>query len=182
MFSDIQRLKATAHKYAQQFIGTTELLRPVGWGVSGFVFARPDLTTVIKVHHASEPHAIEVKAYERLKQHRIVSLLGLTVPRLRRSDRVLHLIEIDFVQSPYLLDFAGVSFSKPDFSPETMAEHFASVDERFGKNAHLAYDVYHTLAKIGIYYLDLRISNLNLRGHPDLVVETEMDSEPSNEF
>ena len=167
-----------AIKNAQEFIGTTEPLDPLGWGVSGFVFVTPDVRTAVKVHHQPSAWFTEVKAYSILKQHRIVSLHGLTIPKLRAYDEARQLIQIDFVSAPFLLDFAGVTFEPPDFSPEVMADNVAAIHEKFGPNAHIAFDVYHSLAMLGIYYLDMRPSNLNLEGLPGVDTTSNEDDFP----
>jgi hypothetical protein len=74
---------------------------------------------------------------------------------------------MDLVSPPFLLDFAGVRFSDPEFSADTLVDIHATIDERFGTNAHIAYAVYNSLLKLGMYYLDLRPSNLNIEGLPD---------------
>ena len=137
------------------FVGASDPLPVLGWGVSGFVFLSPDLQTAIKVHH-----------YPEVRQHRITSLHGLVIPKLRNYDSARRLIQIDVVSPPYLLDFAGVRYTDPEFSEDTMRDIHATIEERFGNNAHIAYAVYHSLKKIGIYYLDLRQSNLNIEGLP----------------
>lgn len=42
----------------------------------------------------------------------------------------------------------------------------AGIAELFGPNAHIVYDVYHSLAKHGLFYMDFRPSNLNMTGLP----------------
>ena len=66
------------------------------------------------------------------------------------------------VEPPYLLDFAGVTFEPIDFSTDTQREIGLKIERQFGTNAHFAYLVQHELEKYGIYYHDLRPSNLNL--------------------
>jgi hypothetical protein len=177
MLSNIYELRSNALKYAQEFIGTSDPLESLGWGVSGFVFLAPDLLSAIKVHHNQEGHAAELKAYHLLRQHRITSLFGLTVPKLRRFDSARRLIEIDVVSPPYLLDFAGVKFVDPEFSEDTVTDIQEMISERFGRNAYVAYAVQHELLKIGMYYLDLRPSNLNVEGLPGIDTTPDTDSE-----
>jgi hypothetical protein len=164
MFSDIRGLRSKAMSAAQSFIGTKNALDVLGWGVSGFVFLSPDLMTAIKVHHNSDGFHTEVKAYELLRRHRITQIDGITIPKLRKADFDRGLIQIDFVSPPYLLDFAGVRFSDPEFPSETVREIHEDIQLRFGRNAPIAYAVQHRLLQIGMYYLDLRPSNLNLQG------------------
>ena len=87
------------------------------------------------------------------------------------------IIRMDFVSAPFLLDFAGVLFTPPDFSEEVLADWYADIDEKFGPNAWVAHLVYQSLAKLGIYYVDIRPSNLNLDGFPDAVPYPSSDSD-----
>lgn len=167
MFSDIQSLRSAALAKAQSFIGTTDTLVSLGWGVSGFVFLSPDAMTAVKVHHFEAGHAAEVKAYQWLRQQRITQILGVTVPKLRAVDSDRMLIQMDVVCPPFLLDFAGVKFTDPGFPPDTIAENSRMIEERFGPNAPLAFAIQAELRKLGMFYLDMRPDNLNLQGHPD---------------
>ena len=168
MFSNIEKARSEALRKAQKFCSTSQSLPLLGWGVSGFVFLSLDLRTAIKVHHTREAFNTELSAYRILKQHNLMMLHGLTIPVLRHFDLSLHLIEIDFVRPPYLLDFAGVKFRDPEFSADTMTSIHADIEERFGHRSDIAYAVYHDLRRLGIYYLDLRQSNLNLEGLPEV--------------
>jgi hypothetical protein len=163
---DIVSIRPAAMAAAQQYIGTSEALTELGWGVSGIVFASPLLKTAIKVHHRPESFQTELRAYEFLKRIRLTTLHGLTIPRLRGHDERRQLIEIDLVRPPYLLDFAGVRFEDPQFSADTLADIHETIRLRFGNRASVAYAVYDSLRKLGMYYLDLRPGNLNFRGLP----------------
>jgi hypothetical protein len=175
---DILAIRPKALASAQAFLQTTKPLRELGWGVSGIVFASPSLTSAIKVHHRLDSYLTEVKAYTLLRQHRITSLHGLTIPRMHRHDDRLGLIEMDLVSPPFLLDFAGVKFADPGFSSDTQEDIDQTIQMRFGDRADVAYAVYHSLRTIGMYYLDLRPSNLNVTGLSDLS-DTEDGAAPS---
>src|SRR5215208_965938 len=103
-----------AERIAAEYLGTTEPLTCLGWGISGFVFLSPDLRTAVKVHRNAESFANELAAYRLLDRLRIFRLHGLTIPRLRDSRSELSLIRLDFVRPPFLLHLAGVTFSPPD--------------------------------------------------------------------
>ena len=154
--------KNAAH-IARGYLGTTAELIRLGWGISGFVYLSPDGRTAVKVHRYEESFARETEAYERLRRLRITELHGLAIPKLHDYRSDLKVIRMDVVSAPYLLDFAGVSFSPPDFSEDTMEQWHAGIAEMFGANAHIVYAVYHSLARHGIYYMDFRPSNLKLR-------------------
>src|SRR4051812_48704052 len=109
-----------AAKIAENYFGTPVPLKMLGWGISGFVYLSPDLANVVKVHRYEEGFARELEVYRRLDRLKINQLHGLTIPKLRDFRSDVKLIRMDFVLSPYLLDFAGVSFTAPDFSEDTM--------------------------------------------------------------
>ncbi len=136
----------------------------LGAGVSGFVFAAPDYQTAVKVHTTAESYKTEVRAYKVLNQFQVNSVLGLTVPRLRSRSDWRHLIRMDLVSPPFLLDFAGVRFTDPQFTDDVMNDVHAGIRAKFGRNADLAYAVQYELRKLGMYYLDLRPSNVNFEG------------------
>ena len=162
MIIDHQKALSTAHRY----LNTSAPLTRLGWGVDGFVYLSPDAQSVVKVHHDAQApgYATELEAYRRLRQLRIRQLHGLNIPRLLGHDDTNGVILMDFVSPPFLLDFAGVRFQPPDF-PEGWQ---APVEEKFGPNAWIAYLVYESLTKHGIYYTDFRPSNLKLDGYPGL--------------
>jgi hypothetical protein len=128
-----------------------------------------DLRTAVKVHHRHEGFSRELEVYRRLHRLGITSLHGLTVPKLRDHSADVKLIRMDFVNAPYLLDFAGVRFDPPDFPPDTMAKWHDDIQGWYGPNADIAYDVYYSLAMRGMYYMDFRPSNLKLDGLPGLL-------------
>ena len=156
-----------AAEIAQSFFATSTPLLQLGWGISGYVYLSPDLDSAVKVHRRKESFVCELEAYQRLRQLRITQLHGLTIPKLRDFRDQLNLIQMDFVNAPYLVDFAGVRFDPPDFPSDTMQSWHDSISELFGPNAWIAYAVYNSLARHGLYYMDFRPSNLNLKGHPD---------------
>ena len=59
-------------------------------------------------------------------------------------------------------------FNPPDFSDETMRDTYEKWDEAYGPNVWVAYAVYDSLKKHGIYYTDFRPSNMNVTGLPGL--------------
>lgn len=164
------QLRAKAVERASQFLQTELPLESLGYGVSGFVFAAPDHLSAVKAHHYAEAYSTELQAYKLLrKKYRSINLLGLNIPKLLGNDDDLSVIQMSIVKPPFLLDFAGVKFADPGFSGETNAEIREAIVEQFGRDAHIPFAVYERLKQIGIYYLDLRPSNLNLKGYPGAV-------------
>jgi hypothetical protein len=166
-----------AREVAQGYVGTTEPLKRLGWGVSGFVFLSPDLRTALKVHRNDEGYTTEVKVYKELGRLKISKIRGLTVPKMRDYRDDIRLIKMDVVNQPFLLDFAGVLSQPPDFSEDVMEYWHAQIRERFGSNASVVYEVYHALAQYGLYYVDFRPTNLNLTGLPGLQPDDVADDD-----
>jgi len=155
---------------AQRYFNSNSPLTRLGAGVGGYVYLSPDLRTAVKIHNHEHGFRRELFVYRRLRELRIIRLNGLTIPRLHDARPDLMLIQMDFVSAPYLLDFAGVLLQPLDivFDAERIEYWHESIAGFFGPNAHIAYAVYNTLAKHGLYYVDFRPSNLNLTGPPGL--------------
>jgi len=51
MFSDIVKIRENALAAAHKFIGDSQPLKTLGWGISGYVLITPDLRTAQKVLH-----------------------------------------------------------------------------------------------------------------------------------
>src|SRR4051812_19100968 len=143
----------TAALIAQHYVGAIEPLTRLGWGIGGFVFLSPNLHSAVKVHRYRDGFERELETYQRLARLKISKMLGLTIPKLQDYQRIPDLIRMDFVSPPFLLDFAGVAFSPPDFEADVMADWHAGLHERFAANVSIAYAVYTALAQHGIYYM-----------------------------
>jgi hypothetical protein len=107
---------------AQGYLGTNAPLERLGWGIGGYVYLSPDGQTAVKVHRTDEFFNRETQAYERLRQLRITEVNGIVVPTLHDYRRDIRVIRMDVVVPPFLVDFAGVSFTPPDFWSDVM-EH-----------------------------------------------------------
>ncbi len=158
----------TSAEIAQSYFRSNEPLVRLGWGISGFVYLSPDTRTAVKVHRNQQSFDRELYVYRKLAMLKMNRLHGLTIPKLRGEHSESELLCMDFVSAPYLLDFAGVGLSPPDFSPETMAHWHAGIAEMFGPNSRVPYAVYHSLGQHDLYYMDFRPSNIKLDGLPGL--------------
>jgi hypothetical protein len=119
------------------------------------------------VHRYETGFLTEVEAYFRLRRVRTSQLHGITIPKVHDERLDLKVIRMDFVTPPFLVDFAGVTFSKPDFPPDTIDQWQKGLSRMFGPNVHLAWAIYSALAQHGIWYTDLHPRNLWLEGHPE---------------
>ena len=160
-----------AAEIAQQYFGTSEPPELHGWGIGGYVYLSPQPGRVVKVHTGHAFH-VELEVYRRLRRLRLTRLHGLNIPRVRGFREDVRLLEMDFVSAPFLLDFAGVLFEPPDFEDHVWEDWHRKIDEAYGPNAHIAYAVYESLRKHGMYYVDFRITNMKLDGLPGLAPYT----------
>lgn len=168
---------STAAIIAQRYFRTKEPLVRLGWGISGYVYLSPDARTAVKIHRYSDSFDRELAVYRTLRHLKLRTVCGLTVPQLRGHNSKLRAIRMDFVSAPFLLDFAGATFTPPDFPDEVMAEWRERIDRQFGPNAWVAYAVYDVLARHGIYYTDFRPSNMNVEGLPGTDPPDQGDAE-----
>ena len=153
-----------AAEIARRYFNLPSPPDPLGWGIGGYVYLSPQPGRVVKVHNHEEGYARELEVYRRLQRLRMTRLHGLTIPRLSSNRDDLRVIEMDFVSAPYLLDFAGVRFSPPDFSDDAMQKWHADIEAVYGPNSSIIYAVYHSLSQHGMYYMDFRVSNVKLDG------------------
>lgn len=163
---------------AQHYFGTSSPPTRLGAGVGGYVYLSSDLRTAVKIHNHEEGFHRELEVYRQLKRLDITRLHGLTIPKLRSARHDLLLIQMDFVNAPYLLDFAGVLSKPPEilFGAEQLQYWHDRIHEFFGPNADIAYAVYNSLARHHLYYVDFRPSNLNLTGLPGLQPYDQADT------
>jgi hypothetical protein len=136
----------------KKYTGVESVLTVLGSGAEGFVFLSPS-ATAIKVFTYQEKFLNELAVYRRLKQHDVVDLQGVAVPRLVEFDPDLLLIEMTTVQPPYLLDFAQASLDEAfDFPEGGEEEWWKSVAELFDEKFPIAQSVFYELRdKYGIY-------------------------------
>ncbi len=166
---------------ARNYSGGVEPLASLGWGISGYVFFLPRRLAAIKVHRAVDAYENEVAMYALLAKLRLTRLSGFTIPKVRAVHHGLRIIEMDFVRPPFVLDFAGASLAPPDFSEDTIDQWQQDVAVRFESNAGLVWALYHALTLRGIYYTDLRPSNVNVTDHP-LAQRSAADDDESTFF
>jgi hypothetical protein len=154
-----------AEEIAKKYIGWREPLEPLGWGVDGVVYPSINSTNAVKVHTRPESFQKELAAYHRLREHRIQSYQGFSVPQLVQFNRKLQVIEMSIVKVPFLLDFAAAELDVPrEFSDDAMADWWTRVEDDFGDDFDVARSVYFGLVNdFGLYYWDMRPRNLCFR-------------------
>lgn len=132
----------------------------IGAGIDGTVFYTT-AATVVKAHVRESSYLKEVDAYDRLKEHSVVSVNGHAVPELLGSRDQLLVIEMTPVNEPFLLDFASSELDiRTEFEPGAMAYWFKQRRSAFGTNWPAALAIYNFLwERYGICYHDLTPKN-----------------------
>jgi hypothetical protein len=142
--------------------GMTYSTNSIGSGNDGFVW-RTSRQTAVKVFWREDTYEREVACYLRLRERGIASIKRFKVPRLIDFDDDLHVIEMEIVTPPYLLDFgkAYVDF-RPDYSQDALECWEEQYKELWGeerwKEVRRALA---TLTIVGIYYQDPTPRNIH---------------------
>lgn len=136
---------------AQEFAAGRELqlIRRLGAGYDGVVF-ESDRATAVKSLRYSELFERERDVYLRLFERSVCEVCGCRIPRLVDSSDRLFVVEMEIVQPPYVLDFAGAYLDlRPDFPPDVYEEWQAEKAEQYGDDWPLVQSIMATLAGIG---------------------------------
>ena len=156
--------------------GRRVIVDEVGSGQDGWVFMIDPPLTALKVHESRRKFANELEAYRRLHAAGVNQIGDLNIPELVDYDEPRLIIEISYVQPPYLLDFGKVALSKPgeepldfhDFPEEYWQQWENEIVERFGFNANTVRWVWEQLGtRYGIWHNDPNKYNVNFGDEPD---------------
>ena len=135
----------------------------LGHGTDGSVWETSN-RTALKAFYREQGYRNEVECYHRLKLNGIITINGFSVPHLEGKNDQLMVIEMTYVQPPYLLDFGKVYLDRPppyQNDEYVMAAWNEKLQEEFGDNTTKVYGLLHQLKKLGIYYVDPRPANIN---------------------
>ncbi len=138
---------------------------PLGDGFDGSVWEVQSNVNgngwAVKLHRNVIRYATEKACYLRLDDQGIVTVRGLSVPQLLRSDDQWKAIEMTKVQAPFLLDFAAASLdTRPSFSQEILDQWHADLEERYGERMSEVLLIIKALERLGIYLTDIHPGNL----------------------
>jgi hypothetical protein len=138
----------------------------LGFGVHGSVFAAEnqsnDDVVAIKAFESEECYVRERDVYLRLKELRMRSVHGCTIPTMTGFDDGLRVIEMTVVARPFVLDFAGAYLDRaPEFSEEALAEWRAEKQEQFGARWGDVQIILANLAGHGIFVVDVNPNNIS---------------------
>lgn len=142
--------------------GRSDIVDDLGSGTDGWVFSLKPYS-VIKVHENRRRFYNELHAYQRLQADQVIEINGLSVPQLQGADEELLLVEMSYVQPPYLIDFGKCTIdTRPDFTDEALEMADAEVRDRFGPRADDAFHARDVLwRRHGIYYYDISRYNID---------------------
>lgn len=90
--------------------------------------------TAIKVYDLEQGYKRERDIYNRLKDRKIQSIRGLSIPRIINWDDSLYVFEMSVVHVPCIIDFGGAYL---DSAPDHMSRDEFWLEqkaEEFGKN------------------------------------------------
>lgn len=153
-----------AEEIARQYLAARGaiILESLGSGTEGNVY-RTSNQHAIKIHSAANTFQNELAVYQRLMDHGVRSVCGLTVPQLIDHDRNLFAIEMTIVNPPYLLDFGKSRVdSVEDFPDEVWSDWMQGLQDKFGSRFEDALNVFEVLKhRWGVYYLDINPYNLD---------------------
>ena len=138
-------IEAKAVKYSHSIRASVVL--QLGFGTQGMVF-RTNRNTAIKVYDREDGYRREHAIYQRLKERKIFEIRGLMIPRLKRHDDTLFVIEMSVVHVPCIIDFGGAYL---DFAPEHMVR-----DEMWEEQKAEEFGAYWEYAKAVIREIEYR--------------------------
>jgi hypothetical protein len=140
------------------------LKEKVGYGNDGEVWAT-SRSTVIKVFYRDESYRREKACFLRLLAHEIKDLDGLSVPQIVQFDDNLLIVEMTFVNPPYILDFGKAYLDgQSPYDKEQLDEWRARLRNSFPKaDLPRVHRILRSLSSLGIGYYDARPWNIRLR-------------------
>lgn len=155
-------LWADADRRAREYARRNSLLLcdQLGAGQDGIVFAT-DAGSAVKSLRYAELYVRERDVYIRLQQAGVDFGAGCNVPRLVKFDDSLHVVEMELVQPPFIVDFAGARLDEPpDYPEEILAEWEAAKREEFESKWPLVQVILSEFEKLGIYLTDVKPGNI----------------------
>ena len=156
-------VEATEHadRFAERY-GLT-YGRELGKGYDGIVFAT-DAPSAVKAFRHEPLYHKELAVYRRLEAKGVTEMHEFVIPRLIRADAELWVLEMEWVEPPFVLDFAGARldeepehFRDPDYVAEWRAEKL----EQFGPERWpVVTGVLATFRRYGVWLTDVKPGNI----------------------
>lgn len=133
----------------------------LGKGYDGVVYSTNRRTALKGLRH-KPLYVRERDVYLRLRENGIETIQGCSVPKLVDFDDSLWVVEMDLVQPPFVLDFAGAYLDeKPDFPKSVMARWQREKRQQFGANWDRVQSIMANLRRYGIYLADVKPGNIS---------------------
>ena len=139
------------------------VLASLGSGYDGQVFST-NTNTAIKVFRYENLYRRERDVYLRLLEHDVFEVCGCRIPQLVDIDDTLAIIEMEIVEPPFVLDFAGAYLDQlPDFPEDVMQDWLDAKEEQFEDDWPLVQSIMATLSSYGVHLADVKPGNITLR-------------------
>jgi hypothetical protein len=151
-----------AAENAQQYarLKGLELLSVLGGGVNGSVWYS-NAYSAVKAFDRADAYERERDAYLRLADNHVNFINEFAVPALKAFDDTLHVVEMEIVEPPFVLDFAGAYLDNPpQFSADVLVEQEARNAELFGSKWPRVRLLLAELRGMEIYYVDINRGNI----------------------
>lgn len=155
-----QELVELARRYAKREALSSEL-KLLGFGDDGTVW-QTDRYTVLKAFRRYSNYSHELECYRRLTDASVHKIREFNVPKLLNFDDELLLIEIGFVNPPYILDFGKAYLLDPQWGDEQIAEWNERMDFWWGDKVKQVRLALFALRRFGIWYYDAKPGNVML--------------------
>ncbi|TWT51608.1 hypothetical protein KOR42_34960 [Thalassoglobus neptunius] len=140
-----------------------EVTEKLGGGQDGEVFATSD-DSAIKVFKYKDLYEKEREVYMRIFDKNIGELIkeeSFRIPTFLGYDDSLGIIEMEMVNPPYILDFAGASLDRPkDLTEEQQIEWELENIDRFGDSWDRVQTALAIFRRFKIYLYDLSLNNI----------------------
>jgi len=134
---------------------------PLGAGQDGTVW-ESSRHTVIKAFHRHGNYSHELECYRRLTDAGIRKVREFDVPLLRGFDDALWVLEIGFVNPPYILDFGKAYLVDPQFPDHVVEEWNERLQFWWGDEVKRVRLALFALRRYGIWYYDAKPGNVAL--------------------
>lgn len=156
----VNDLLANARSYAK-----SETIRirsqPLGFGDDGTVW-ETSRHTVIKAFARLRNYSHELECYQRLADAGIRKIREFDIPALRKHDNSRMIIEIGFVNPPYILDFGKAYLVDPEWDDHRIAEWNERMEFWWGDEVKRVRLAMFSLRSYGIWYYDAKPGNVML--------------------
>lgn len=142
--------------------------QPLGHGDDGTVW-ETSRHTVVKAFARRNNYSHELECYLRLNDAGIRKIREFDIPAFRKCDDSLMVLEIGFVNPPYILDFGKAYLYDPKWDSHRTAEWNERMEWWWGAEVKRVRLALFALRRYGIWYYDAKPGNVMLENwNPNL--------------